>query len=72
MGCSLSKEQEAQLAAHFRYVVIMLDGDEAGRNAATEIATRLAHRAWVRIVDVAENPQPDRMTPAELRALLAT
>jgi DNA primase len=38
----------------------MLDGDEAGRNAATEAATRLAHRVWVRIADVAEATQPDR------------
>jgi DNA primase len=71
MGCSLSKEQEAQLVAHFRQVVVMLDGDEAGRNAATEMAARLAHKAWVRIVDVPEGMQPDQLKPEELRILLA-
>lgn len=69
MGCSLSKEQESQLVAHFRQVVIMLDGDEAGRNAATEMAIRLAHRVWVRIVDVADGTQPDQqaLQTGELR-----
>jgi DNA primase len=70
MGCSLSTEQEAQLVAHFRHVVIMLDGDEAGRNAAEEIGLRLAHKVWVRIVDVAAGRQPDQLTAEELRALL--
>jgi hypothetical protein len=38
----------------------MLDSDEAGRNAAAEMATRLAHIVWVRIADVAEGTQLDR------------
>jgi hypothetical protein len=36
MGCSLSGQQEAQLVAHFRQVVILLDGDEAGRRGAQD------------------------------------
>jgi DNA primase len=40
----------------------MLDGDEAGRNAATEMATRLARRVRVRIADVAEGTRRDRPT----------
>jgi len=71
MGCSLSKEQETQLVAHFRQVVIMLDGDEAGRNAAIEITTRLVPKMWVRIVNVPEGSQPDQVAVEELRALLA-
>jgi len=70
MGCSLSKEQESQVVAHFRQVVIMLDGDQAGRNAATEIAMRLAPKVWVRIVEVAEGTQPDQLATEELGALL--
>ena len=50
----------ADHSSHFRQLAIMLDGDEAGRNAATEAATRLAHRVWVKIADVAEATQPDR------------
>ena len=71
MGCSLSDEQEAQLVAHFRQVLIMLDGDEAGRRAAIEIAGRLVRRAWVRVVDVPAGKQPDQLLTQEVRELLA-
>ena len=72
MGCSMSQEQEAQLVAHFKQVVIMLDGDEAGRSATGEIATRLARRLWVRVVDVGDGRQPDQLSTGELQALLGT
>jgi DNA primase len=70
MGCSMSEEQEAQLVAHFRQVVVMLDGDEAGRSAAGEIAGRLTHKMWVRVADVPEGRQPDQLSTEELRELL--
>ena len=72
MGCSLSGEQEALLVRYFRQVVIILDGDEAGRNAAGEIGGRLAHKTWVRVVDVQECKQPDQLSKEELQALLGT
>jgi DNA primase len=72
MGCSLSGDQEEQLVAQFRQVVIMLDGDDAGRRAATEIAGRLAHRAWVRVVDLPDGKQPDQLAIEELQQLLKT
>ena len=31
MGCSMSEEQERLLVAHAEMVLLMLDGDEAGR-----------------------------------------
>jgi DNA primase len=70
MGCSLSEEQESQLVAHFRQVVILLDGDEAGRKAVEEIAGRLVHKLWVRVVDVPDGKQPDELPAEELQALL--
>jgi DNA primase len=70
MGCSLSDEQEAQLVARFRQVVVMLDGDDAGRKAAVEIAGRLVRKAWVRVVDVPEGNQPDQLSIEEIRHLL--
>jgi DNA primase len=70
MGCSMSRDQEAQLAGHFRRVVVMLDGDEAGRRAAGEIVGKLAHRVWVRVVDVPEGRQPDQLSIEELQALV--
>jgi DNA primase len=70
MGCSMSGDQEEQLVAHFRQVVIMLDGDEAGRKAAGEIAGRLAHKVWVRVVNLPDGKQPDQLSTAELQAVL--
>ena len=70
MGCSLSRDQERQLAAHFRQVVIMLDGDEAGRIAARQIASQLADKVWVRVVEVPEGKQPDQLAVGELLELL--
>jgi DNA primase len=70
MGCSLSRDQEQQLADHFRKVVIMLDGDDAGRRAALEIAARLARKVWVRVVEVPRGRQPDQLAIGEIRELL--
>lgn len=72
MGCSLSGDQEEQLVVHFRQVVIMLDGDEAGRRATTDIAGCLAHRLWVRVVDLPDGKQPDQLAIGELQQLLKT
>ena len=55
---------------HFRQVVIMLDGDEAGRKAAGEIAGRIAHKLWVRVVDVPEGGQPDQLSMEVVHRLL--
>ena len=72
MGCSLSDEQEAQLVARFRQVVVLLDGDHSGRKAAGEIAGRLAQKLWVRVVDVPDGKQPDELSTQELQELLRT
>jgi DNA primase len=50
----------------------MLDGDEAGRSAAVEIAQRLVKRLYVRIIDLADGKQPDQLTSEEIQALLTT
>jgi DNA primase len=70
MGCSLSAEQEQHLVQHFRRVLIMLDGDEAGRKAATEIAGRLAHSVWVHVVDMPDGKQPDQLAAQEIWEVL--
>ncbi|PWU12015.1 MAG: hypothetical protein C5B51_01680 [Terriglobia bacterium] len=72
MGCAISEQQEQQLIANFRQVVIMLDGDEAGRKATAEIASRLVRYLWVRVVEVTEGRQPDELPLAELRLLLGS
>ena len=37
MGSSLSEQQTELLASHFRHVVVVLDGDEAGRKGTEEL-----------------------------------
>ena len=70
MGCSLSDEQERLLLDRFKRVTLLLDGDQAGQAAAKEIADRLLHRLFVRIVDVPQGTQPDELEEEALRALL--
>ena len=70
MGCSMSAHQEDALCRLFQKVVIMLDGDEAGRGAAAEIAARLQKRMWVRVVTIPENRQPDELSRDEVEILL--
>jgi DNA primase len=70
MGCSMSQHQHELLTRHFRLVVLMLDGDEAGRAAKQEIANRLMYSHWVRGVSLAQGIQPDQLSSEELRLAL--
>jgi len=70
MGCSLSDEQERLLLAHFQRVILMLDGDTAGRMAAAEIVGRLVHKTWVRMATIPDGQQPDQLATMHLAELL--
>lgn len=70
MGSSMSARQEELLAARFKRVTLLLDGDEPGKKAAEEIAGRLVRKLFIRIIELPENKQPDLVTVAELQALL--
>jgi DNA primase len=70
MGWSLSEEQAKLLSAHFRYLTIMLDGDEAGRKGTAECLLALGRRRYVRAVAVPEGMEPDQLGEADIRALL--
>jgi hypothetical protein len=48
----------------------MLDGDEAGRKAADDVAVRLARHWWTRIVSLPDGGQPDTIDVGELEQLL--
>ena len=39
LGSQLSREQEELLSTHFQHVVLLLDGDEAGRAATDDSLT---------------------------------
>lgn len=69
MGSSLSDPQ-ADLLARFKRVVLLLDGDEAGRAGAAQIAARLVHHVFVKVVGGHDGKEPDRLFPEEVRTLL--
>ncbi len=69
MGSSLSDRQQ-NLLSRFARIILLLDGDEAGRGAASEIAARLVRSHFVRVLDLDDGLQPDRLSSEELRARL--
>src|ERR1022692_4199484 len=62
MGSTMSKAQEELLAEHFGHIIVMLDGDEAGKAAAQGIADRLRQIIYhVDVVDLPDGVQPDQL-----------
>jgi DNA primase len=69
MGSSLSARQE-ELLRVFEDIIILLDGDAAGREAAKEIASRLVSSHFVRVVSLPDGVQPDQLSSEEIVKLL--
>ncbi len=69
MGSSLSDRQR-ELLTHFKKIILFLDGDEAGRGAASEIAGQLIHSHFVRVIELDAGRQPDQLSSEELQHLL--
>lgn len=69
MGSSLSTQQETALIERFEQVVLMLDGDVAGREATRAIRTRLCQKCSVVGVVLDDGAQPDQMPYSEIREL---
>jgi DNA primase len=69
MGSSLSDAQEVVLR-HFGRVILLLDADKAGREAAETIASRLVHSRLVRVIDLPCGRQPDQLSSDEIAAIL--
>ncbi len=70
MGSSMSPEQEWTLATRFEQVMVMLDGDLAGRTATGIIRAKLGGQCRVAVVSVPEGKQPDELPPTEIASLL--
>src|SRR5262249_36561873 len=71
MGSSLSQVQETLLLARFREVVLMLDGDEAGRSATQQVVARLEGRIPLHIAEVPSGRQPDQLPSEEIERILS-
>ena len=70
MGAALYDAQLRALLASFRRLILMLDGDEAGRNATTMIAARLRSYASVSVIHLPDSVQPDQLSAAEIGQIL--
>ena len=70
MGANLSEVQETLLLARFREVVLMLDGDEAGRCATRQLAARLEGRIPLHTAEVPSGRQPDQLSSEEIERIL--
>lgn len=70
MGSSFSRRQSDLLTRHFQSLILLLDGDAAGRHAAHYISQSLQSKMPVQRIDLLDGRQPDQMHSAEIHALL--
>lgn len=70
MGSSVSASQERVLAERFERVLLMLDGDAAGRAASRVFGARLSEKCSVAPVNVPEGAQPDQLSPTVIQDLI--
>ena len=60
MGRTLSDEQEELLvSSQLKRLVLMMDGDEPGRQAQAELLPRVARKFFIKVVELPEGEQPD-------------
>jgi len=70
LGTELYEHPAQLLRDRFRRVLLLLDGDEAGRRARDRVAACLRDRCEVRVIDLPEGAQPDQLPDCELRELI--
>jgi len=70
MGAVLYDAQQRALLRHFRSVLLMLDGDTAGRRATATIAAQLRPYATVRVIHLPDRVQPDQLTSGVIQEIL--
>ncbi|MCA1559924.1 MAG: toprim domain-containing protein [Acidobacteria bacterium] len=70
MGSTLSRDQADLLCAHFERMLLMLDGDQAGRHGAATIADTLAGRMPISTIALEDGAQPDELAWDRIRSLI--
>lgn len=70
MGAALYASQQRLLLERFSRIILMLDGDDAGRRATDDIARRLRQHASVRVIHLPDGTQPDQLPPEAIRHFL--
>ena len=70
MGSYFQSDSECCLLSHFSEVVLLLDGDDTGRQATRHIVEMLKNLAKLRVGVVPEGRQPDSLRADEIRQLV--
>jgi DNA primase len=70
MGSAMSQAQEDLLVRHFSVACLLLDGDEAGQEAARDCLTRLGRRMWTYAPALPAAKQPDMLSAEEIQAFV--
>ena len=70
MGSTLSPRQAELLVSHFDRVMLLLDGDEAGRQGTATIGPILASQMSVHTVRLKDGIQPDGLAAEQIRHLV--
>lgn len=71
LGSSLSAEQEELICNHFKRIVLLFDGDDAGRTATDNCLQRLGRRIWIQAISLPDPVQPDQLLTDEIQTMLA-
>lgn len=70
MGSTMSDQQADLLAIRFSQAVLLLDGDDAGRQGSAAIARRLSGRMNVAVINLPDGVQPDQLASKEITQIL--
>jgi DNA primase len=70
LGSSLSEVQEELLAQNFHQMILLFDGDDAGRKATEDCLKRLAKHGFVHVIELPDGRQPDQFSPDELHLIV--
>jgi len=60
------------IAGRFDRVLLLFDGDDAGRAATDDCLVRLGRHLWARALALPGGQQPDDLAPDALRELVAS
>ena len=71
MGAVLYEPRCRALLRRFHQVILMLDGDVAGRRATKVITAKLRARCPVHVIELPVSIQPDQLSTGQIRQILA-
>lgn len=70
LGTELYEHPAQLLRNRFGCMLVLLDGDKAGRLARDRVVARLRDKCEVRLIDLPEDVQPDQLPDWDLRQLI--